>query len=144
MQQLTGDLWKEGKLTSDAATFRRFLEINIRQLYSFLMEHPRYRKILFWEAAEEWKTWNQIAYRPDDMTQLRRLAEEAQRNGLLRRNLDPGLFPIVLMHVTASTLLSYSRFGEILGDTESHGFHEHMADQLVEFIVRGMMEPSVL
>jgi len=140
---IIADMLKNENLVTDPAAFRRFLEITIREMYGFLLEHPRYLKILFWEAAEEWKTWNQITYRPDDMTQLQELAVAAKQNGILRKDLDPAMFPVLIMNVTTATLQSFSRFENVLGP-DSPQMREQTMDQLAKFMIHGIMEPSLL
>lgn len=147
-EQITGTfisgLLKNEKLTSDPEAFRSFLESMTRETVSFLLEHRSYLRILFWEAAEDWKTWNQITYRPDDATQMHELALAAQKNGILRQDLDPALFPILIMNVTTATLQSSSRFEQLLGTLDSPQMREQTTRQIMQFIIHGVMEPSLL
>jgi hypothetical protein len=99
---------------------------------------------LFWEAAEEWKTWNQIAYRPDDWTQFYELAQTAKSNGILRQDFDPLMFPILIMNVTTAVVQSFSRFEQLLGDAAKPLRQEEMIEQVIQFVTHGMMEPSLL
>lgn len=147
-EQITGafisGLLMNDKLASDPEAFRSFLESSTRETVSFLLEHRSYLRILFWEAAEDWKTWNQITYRPDDATQMHELALAAQKNGILRQDLDPALFPILIMNVTTATLQSSSRFEHLLGTLDSPQMREETTRQIVQFIIHGVMEPSLL
>lgn len=138
------ELLKDNALTSDAVKFRGYLEAATRQIFSFLQEHPRYRKILYWEAAEDWKTWNQITYRPDDVSQLTRLAELARANGIVRANFDPSLFPLLLLNMATATLQSYTRLEALLGQKEAERLQGVAEEQVVLFVVHGMLEPSLL
>ncbi|WP_379133836.1 TetR/AcrR family transcriptional regulator [Paenibacillus sp. sgz500958] len=146
--QVTGQaiagIMKEDSLVTNPDTFRRFLETNIRELYQFLLDHPRYRKILFWEAAEEWKTWNQITYRPDDFTQLVEIAKAAKENGILRKDIDPVMLPLLLMNITTSTIQSFSRYKPMLDPEGALEDREHMTSQLTNFMIHGVMEQSLL
>lgn len=142
--KLVANLLGDAALASDAVKFKSFLETITRAMYEFLSEHPRYRKILFWEAAEEWKTWNEIAYRPDDWTPFYELAQAAKRNGILRQDFDPLLFPIVVLNVTTAAMQSFSRFESMLGIADSPNKRKEMMEQLVQFVVHGIMEPSLL
>jgi len=137
-------LISDEELASDANKFKEFLGTITRSMYEFLLEYPRYRKILFWEAAEEWKTWNQIAYRPDDLTHLYMLALSAKSHGVLRKDLDPALFPILIMNMTTATIQSFTRFGNLLGDMGSEERQKELIEQLIQFIIHGVMEPSSL
>ncbi|MGO4545470.1 TetR/AcrR family transcriptional regulator [Paenibacillus sp. 2TAB23] len=147
-EQATGaaitDFLKNEEFIKDPVAFRRFLETITRETYEFLLEHPRYLKILFWEAAEEWKTWNQITYRPDDITQLHELAEAAKKNGIIRQDFDSAMFPILLMNMTTATIQAFSRYGSMLGKLDSPQMREQTIEQIATFIIHGVMEPSLL
>ncbi|WP_340457139.1 TetR/AcrR family transcriptional regulator [Paenibacillus graminis] len=147
-EQITGsfisELLKNENLVTDPAAFKSFLEAMTREMVLFLMEHPSYLKILFWEAAEDWKTWNQITYRPDDGTQLNDLAIAAKKSGILRQDLDPDLFPILIMNVTTTTLQSISRYEHLLDKKDSPQQKERLIEQISKFIIHGVMEPSLL
>ncbi|CAM4021622.1 TetR/AcrR family transcriptional regulator [Cohnella lubricantis] len=142
--QVIGEMVADESLTSDAAKFRTFLETSARVMTRFLLEHPRYRKILYWEAAEEWKTWNQLAYKPDDVSQLHEIAQAAKRSGLIRQDFDPALFPIFVMHVTSSSLQAVTRYEGWLGKLDSPELQTRLEEQIAQFLVRGIMEPSLL
>jgi len=146
--QITGsvisELLKNEQLITDPAAFRQFIETMTREMYGFLLEHPRYLKILFWEAAEEWKTWNQITYRPDDITQLHELAIAAKQNGILRKDFDPAMLPILVMNVITATIQSFSRYENVLGKLDSPQMKEQIMDQIAKFVIYGVMEPSLL
>ncbi|WNS42392.1 TetR/AcrR family transcriptional regulator [Paenibacillus sp. MMS20-IR301] len=147
-EQITGtfitELLKNELLVTDAAAFKSFLRAMTREMVSFLLSHPSYLKILFWEAAEDWKTWNQITYRPDDGTQFYDLAIAAKQSGILRQDLDPRLFPILIMNVTTATLQSAARYEHILGERDSPQLKEQLIEQIAQFIIHGVMEPSLL
>lgn len=142
--RIVAELLDDDELARDAVKFKTFLATITLSTYEFLLEHPRYRKILFWEAAEEWKTWNQITYRPDDLTQLHELAKAAKSNGILRKDFDPVLFPILVMNVTMAVIQSFSRYGALLGETDSGQRQQEIMEQVVQFVVHGMIEPSKL
>lgn len=147
-EQITGsfnsELLKDEQLLKDPSAFKNFVEYWTRQTVSFLLEHRSYLRILFWEAAEGWKTWNQIPYRPDDDPQMHEIALAAQRNGILRQDLDPALFPLLIMNVITMTLQSSSRFEHLLGSLDSPQIREQTTRQIVQFIIHGVMEPSLL
>jgi len=138
------DFLKNENLIKDPAAFRRLLETITREIYEFLLEHPRHLKILSWEAAEDWKTWNQITYRPDDITQLHELAEAVKKTGIIRQDFDPALFPILIMNMTTATIQAFSRYGNVLGKLDSPQIREQTIEQIAKFIIHGVMEPSLL
>lgn len=141
---INGELLKDESLTSDAVKFKQFLEKLIHGSLQFLLDHPRYLKILSWEMAEEWKTWNQITYLPDDATMFYELAKKAQMNGLLRADLDPKVFPSIVLNNVYSSIQSYSRFRPFLNESNSTDSIVNYKDQVARFIIHGVMEPSAL
>ncbi|MEK3900263.1 MULTISPECIES: TetR/AcrR family transcriptional regulator [unclassified Paenibacillus] len=147
-EQITGsfisELLKDEQQLKDPSAFKNFVDYWTRQTVSFLLEHRTYLRILFWEAAEGWKTLNQISYRLDDDPQMYKVALAAQRNGILRRDLDPALFPMLAMNMIAMTLQSSSRFEHVFGNLDSPQNREQATSQIVQFIIHGVMEPSLL
>ncbi|MEW9699577.1 TetR/AcrR family transcriptional regulator [Paenibacillus sp. SI8] len=142
--QAVAEFLKDKSVTSNPEKFKDFMATTIRTMYEFLLQHPRYRKILFWEAAEEWKTWNQITYRPDDISQFYELANAAKHNGILRADFDPVMFPILIMNVVTATLHSFSRFRDLPGQMDSPQQQEQIIEQIVKFVIHGIMKPSLL
>ena len=147
-EQITGsfisELLKDEQQLKDPSAFKNFVDYWTRQTVSFLLEHRSYLRILFWEAAEGWKIWNQIPYRPDDDPQMHEIALAAQRNGILRRDLDPALFSMLITNIIAMTLQSSSRFEHLFGSLDSPQVREQTTRQIVQFIIHGVMEPSLL
>ncbi|PWV99757.1 TetR family transcriptional regulator [Paenibacillus cellulosilyticus] len=149
LADVSGDLLNDEQLTKDAGKFRLFLETVVRSTYDFLVQNPRFLKIYSWEAAEGWKTWNQIAYRPDDITQFYNLAKQAKESGLIRVDLDPYYLPILLLSNVGFSMQHFARFnidmtGDIDGESGMGGNSVYAREQLVKFVVYGLMEPSLL
>lgn len=138
------DALQDESVTSDPQKFKAFLEAMIEALFEFLFEHPRYLKILFWEAADEWKTWNQISYRPDDTTELLRFVQSARDNGIIRADFDPAMFSILIMNVTAGTIRFSDRLGDFLEEGGSAAGRQRMVEQVCQFVTHGLLEPSLL
>lgn len=132
---------KKGKAAQCVDEFIAFVRTAIRVLTKFLFQHPHYVNILFWEAAEQWKTWQRLSYEPDDVGMLNDLVKEAQQNGIVRSDLDPQLFTIFLMSITAGTLRFSGRFGNYRRDTSS-GQQEQFIQQVSEFALRGFLHPD--
>ena len=142
---LLGDSLADSATTSDPSKFRHMLGDVIRNSFQFLLNHPRYLKIYLWEAAEEWRVWKSIAYSPDDFILFRRIAESAKENGLLRKDIEPIMVPIVLTNLVIPFVQSYSRLSEMMPDKiQSKISLEQYKEQLVLIVVYGLMEPSLL
>lgn len=113
-EERVGDLLKDETTASDPDKFRQLLEQVIDFSYQLLTDNPRYLKIFAWEAAENWKTWKKIAYNPDDdFPRLYELTLAAKKNGIIRRDMEPMMVPMILMNTVIPFLQSFRRFSEI-------------------------------
>src|SRR5262249_49081114 len=74
-----------------AEPWRHFLTTMVQTLFDYLLDHPRFLRILTWEMAEGWQTFTQIAARfpPEYTDQFERLFEIARSAGLLRSAFAP-------------------------------------------------------
>jgi TetR/AcrR family transcriptional regulator len=144
LAELAGDLMSDETATSDPAKFKRLLEQVIDISYRILSENPRYLKIYSWEAAEEWKTWRKISYPPDDISQFYELALAAKKNGILRKDMDPIMFPIFMMNAVIPFLQSFNRFNDFMDNLKWSMSQERFKEQIVKFVINGVMEPSRL
>ncbi|NLK08967.1 MAG: TetR/AcrR family transcriptional regulator [Firmicutes bacterium] len=131
-----------GEPVLDRGRFKTLLADVITLTLEFLFNHPRYLSILFWEAAEEWKTWNSITYHPDDASKLHEVIEQAQSKGIIRADFDPTLFLTFMMSMTAACIRFSHAFGGVweMGDTKRQ--QEHLADQVCKFVLHGLLEPA--
>ncbi|WP_223068630.1 TetR/AcrR family transcriptional regulator [Paenibacillus caui] len=144
LRELIGDLLTDESVPSDPVKFRRLLEMLISIAYQFMVEHPRYLKIYAWEAAEEFKTWNQIAYRPDDISEFYKLAKAAKENGIIRKDIDAFLLPIMMWNSVSSFIQSYSRLKDLMEEIGEPLPQERAKEQIVKLVIYGVMEPSLL
>ncbi|GIO84315.1 hypothetical protein J25TS5_12470 [Paenibacillus faecis] len=145
-EERVGDLLKDETTASDPDKFRQLLEQVIDFSYQLLTDHPRYLKIFAWEAAENWKTWKQIAYNPDDdFPRLYELTLAAKKNGIIRRDMEPMMVPMILMNTVIPFLQSFRRFSEIFPDDRMPPMtQEQFREQIAKFVIYGVMEPSIL
>lgn len=138
---LAHDLLTDKDVTSDKAKFQRLLEESIRISYKFLLEHPRYLRIFVWEAAEEWKVLKSISYSPDDIAMYYTLAKKAKENGLIRQNLDPMMFSVLMMNMVIPFIQSYRRINDMVKDEAKWEISEdEYINQIVKFVIHGIME----
>ncbi|WP_027086918.1 TetR/AcrR family transcriptional regulator [Cohnella panacarvi] len=144
--EVIGQLQMDESLTTDATKFKRYITTIVKHSYQFMLDHPRFMKIFAWEAAEEWKTWNQITYRPDDISLFLEIAKKAKQNGLLRSDLDPTFFPLFLLNNVFFATLTLSRFKSFGSGTDSSAEQdiELAKEQTASFIICGLMNPSYL
>ncbi|USG64390.1 hypothetical protein NDK47_19865 [Brevibacillus ruminantium] len=144
-ERLAGDLLLDESSAADPAKFRRLLEEAVRTSYQFLFDNPRYVKIFTWEAAEEWKTWKKISYSPDDIYLFYEIAKKAKKNRILRQDLDEMMLPILMMNMVIPFLQSYKRLNDRVDHEAARTLsQEDFRDQIVKFVICGVMEPSLL
>src|SRR5260370_13767438 len=53
-------LLADGTFSFHAHGFRTFLETLVQTMFDYLIEHPRFLRLLTWEMAEGWQTYAQI------------------------------------------------------------------------------------
>ncbi len=130
------------EILQDGRKFRAFLEEIIGASFDFLQAYPNFLRILSWEAAEQWKTFSQIVTRLDlPMTKrLQQFFLQAQKNGILRSDIDPVMIIVLTLSMCQSYLTSLPRYEIVLEQNLSSP--EALArarEQIVRFVVHGMM-----
>jgi len=116
----------------------------IQTLFDYLLEHPRFVRILTWEMAEGWQTYTQIAsqFPPKDVDQFETLFHQARSAGLLRS----GFVPVIQLSMVLQICLSYLTFMPLYQmvllpgeDVFSAAALARAREYLVAFVVHGMM-----
>jgi len=144
--------WLSGMLTpwlarhaliSQTQGLRTFLETLVRMTFDYLVEHPRFLRILTWEMAEGWQTYVQIAshFAREEGDQVETLFQEAQNARLLRSDFSPTIQLILILHLCQSYLASLTLYQTMLPglDISSATMLTHAREHLVTLIVAGMM-----
>src|SRR3989442_5587336 len=54
-------LLKDETIVSQTQGLKTFLETLVRATFDYLVEHPRFMRILTWEMAEAWQTYSHMA-----------------------------------------------------------------------------------
>jgi TetR/AcrR family transcriptional regulator len=77
-------------IASDEGRLKVFLETMVGALFDYLLDHPRFLRILSWEMAEGWQTYAQLVpqLHLEESDQFETLFRPAQRAGLLRADLS--------------------------------------------------------
>jgi TetR/AcrR family transcriptional regulator len=93
---------------SRAGGFRNFLETVIHLTFDYLVDHPRFLRMLTWEMAEGWQTYTQIVsqFLPEDTDQYDRLFQRARSVGLLRLAFSP-LIQLALIFQVCQSYLAF-------------------------------------
>jgi TetR/AcrR family transcriptional regulator len=106
-----------------AGQVRTVFETAIRWYFNYLVEHPRILRILAWEAAECWCTFNSIFPTPDGVQRSLKHLEtyisfirRAQAAGLIAPELDPSFLLINMTDMCIMYLLSIPRYSLVYGE----------------------------
>lgn len=140
--------WLAGEtLTSQTQGFRTFLETLVRMTFDYLVEHPRFLRILTWEMAEGWQTYAQIAsqFSTEESGQYETLFQEARNAGLLRSDFSPTIQLLLILHLCQSYLASLTLYQTLLPgeDMSSAAVLARAREHIVALVVAGMMiDPS--
>lgn len=134
-------------IVSNAHRFRNFLETGIGALFDYLLEHPRFMRMLTWEMAEGWQTYAKITQllKIDDINQFETLFQPMQSAGLLRSGFNPILQLTMVMQICQSYLTSLPLYQMILPgeDVSSAAALVRAREYIVDFVVHGIMvDPS--
>ena len=99
LKRLFVPLRDDQAIASEAGRFRAFLEAAFGTLFDYMVEHPRFTRIINWEQAAAWQTLAPIAeqFEPADFERLSGILATAQSAGLLRADLDVALAVLLAM-----------------------------------------------
>lgn len=137
-------LLQDAAIVSNAQAFQAFLEALVRAFFDYLVDHPRFMRMLLWEQAEGWQIYTKIISQltPDNDNRLDVLFGKARSAGLLRSDFAP----LIQLSLVLQLCLSYLSFVPLyeLGVHRSEDFGSEAGlvrarDYLVAFIVHGMM-----
>ena len=130
-------------IASDVQRVRSFLEIGIGSLFDYLLEHPRFMRMLTWEMAEGWQTYEKITrlLKIDDISQFETLFQPMLSAGLLRSGLNPILQLTMIMQICQSYLASLPLYQMILPgeDVSSADALARAREYIVDFVVHGII-----
>jgi TetR/AcrR family transcriptional regulator len=126
-----------------AHQWRRFLETMVQTLFDYLLDHPRFVRILTWEMAEGWQTFTQIAshFPPEYTSQFETLFHRARSAGLLRSDFIPVVQFTQLFQMCQAYLVSLPLYQTLVPgeDLFSASMFAHAREYLVDFVVAGIM-----
>ncbi len=139
-------LLANGTLSSHAQGFRTFLETLVQTLFDYLIEHPRFLRLLTWEMAEGWQTYAHIvSHLPTrNVEQSEILFAKVWSAGFLRSDFSP-LIQLTLVFQICQSYLAFLPLYQLLlpgEDVSSASALARGRDYLVALIVQGMMGGS--
>lgn len=123
---------------------QRFLEVAISWAFDFYQTHPKCVRVFSWEAAEGWTMFRQVAIQRERsgwVDETQRFLRRAQDAGLLRADLDPALFVMIVIGLTQQYHLLLPRFELMFPgvDLTSPEALAHAREQIVKVMVWGAM-----
>lgn len=131
---------------SQAVPWRRFLTTMVQTLFDYLLDHPRFLRMLTWEMAGGWQTFTQIAVRfpPEYTDQFERLFQQARSAGLLRSHFSPVILFTLLLQICQTYLVSLPLYQTLLpgADLASTSALVQARERLSDLVVMGIMGGS--
>jgi TetR/AcrR family transcriptional regulator len=144
LAQALAPLLEDETIVSDAHAFQAFLETLVRAFFDYLVDHPRFVRMLLWEQAEGWQTYTKIISQliPDNDDHLEALFRKARSAGLLRSDFTPLIQLSMVLQICLSYLSFIPLYQLIVHRSEDLGSAAVLArarEYFVAFIVHGMM-----
>jgi TetR/AcrR family transcriptional regulator len=126
-----------------AHRFRTFLASVVQTMFDYLLDHPQFLRILTWEMAEGWQTYQQIVshLHSDDRDRFERVFQQAEQAGLLRSNFTP-LIQLAMITPICQSYFAYLPLYQVMlpeEDVSSKPALFRAREHLVTFIVAGML-----
>ncbi len=131
-------------IVSNAPVFKTLLEKIVGILFDYLVEHPRFVRMIVWEQAEGWQTYAKIIsqFNTEDTEPLEALFHRARSAGLLRFDFDPLMQLTLILQICLSYLTYIPLFQMVLHPDEdlfSAPALSSAREYIVAFVVHGMM-----
>lgn len=137
----------EGLLPPLAATpasadlFRTFLAEMVRTVFDYLLEHPRFGRILTWEMAAGWQTYVRSArLRTEDLAPFAEVLNRARGAGVLRSGYAPLIQMSLIVQMCQSYLAYLPLYRELFPgeDLSSDRALDQTRGFLVDLVVAGL------
>jgi AcrR family transcriptional regulator len=137
-------LLEDETIALHAQKFKAFLEMLVTIFFDYLVEHPRFMRMLLWEQAASWKTYSKIASQltPEHGDQFETLFRTARSAGILRSEFVPLIQFAMILQVCLSYLSFIPLYEMTLqppDDLRSASALARAREYVVPFVVHGMM-----
>lgn len=130
-------------ISSSAQKLRMVLEVVIRTIFNYLVEHPRIMRIFIWEMAEGYQTYAKISSQlhKEDVKLLEKIVRKAHQAGLLRSSYNPLMQIVMAIYFCPFCLGSIPLYQMVRPDKDfsSSTSLACMQEYIVGFIVHGIM-----
>jgi TetR/AcrR family transcriptional regulator len=130
-------------LTSDAYKFKVLLEKIIQALFDYLLEHPRFLRMMLWEQAEGWQTYAKIIsqFDTEDAELFQTLFDKARHAGFIRSDFTPLIQLTMVLQICMSHLSFIPLYQMVLPgeDVSSAAALARARKYIVNFVIHGIM-----
>jgi TetR/AcrR family transcriptional regulator len=139
-------LMEDETVASDANAFRALLETIVPMIFDYLVERPRFVRILLWEMAEGWETYAKIISRmdvnTDDLVLFERFFRNAYNAGLIRSDFFPVIQFTLVLQICQSYLAFLPLYQTVLPDEDlsSTDALARARKYIVDLMVAGIMK----
>jgi TetR/AcrR family transcriptional regulator len=142
--RLLAPLLEDETIASNAHAFKALLEKVVTAIFDYLVERPRFMRMLAWESAEGWQTTRKIVsqFDTEDASQFEALFRKARSAGLLRSDFVPLIQLSMILQICLSFLTFIPLYQMILlpgEDLFSAAALARAREYIVAFVVHGMM-----
>jgi TetR/AcrR family transcriptional regulator len=136
-------LLEDESIISDVHRFHEFLKTTFEVFFDYMVDHPRFTRMINWEQAEGWQTFAKIASRfeLDDLARLEAIFSKAQKAGLLRADLDILVMILLVQQICWSSPNALPMYQMLLAgkDFSPDAMPEYVKDQIIEFLLAGFI-----
>lgn len=144
--RLLGPLLAQEDVGTDARRLRALLETITAGIFDYLLEHPRFLRMLLWEMAEGWKSYAKIIaqFPTDDIDPFEAVFRIAWSAGLLRSDFST-LVQITMILQICQSFIAFLPLYQMLvpgGDMTTSAALARVKEYIVGFVVAGMMVDS--
>jgi AcrR family transcriptional regulator len=141
--RLLAPLLEDETVASNAHKFRALLATIVAAIFDYLAAHPHLVRMLLWEQAEGWQTYEKIIsqFNTEDADQFEALFRKAYSTGLLRSDYVPLIQLTMILQICLSHLTYIPLYRMILPDEDlsSAANLARAREHIAEFVVHGMM-----
>jgi len=141
--RLLAPLLEDETIASNAHKFRALLATIVAAIFDYLAAHPHLVRMLLWEQAEGWQTYEKIIsqFNTEDADQFEALFRKAYSTGLLRSDYVPLIQLTMILQICLSHLTYIPLYRMILPgeDLSSAANLARAREHIAEFVVHGMM-----
>ncbi len=137
--RIVAPLFDDPSLANDGPRLRGFFTAAFDAIFAYLLDHQRLTRILFWEMASGWKTYEQLGAKlpSADLAPLEALFQQAYQSGLIRSPFAPAVQLTIALQMCHLYLASAPLYGMLQPQLDLYATEARR--YLVELVVAGIM-----